>query len=203
MRPIEIIITRPTPLPLLKVPVPAGFPSPADDFVEEEIDLQRLLVTNRPATFLVRVLGDSMIGKQLHDGDLAVVDRMGGVCDLTDAGERIRWLAATKLEEVWGIGPASARKLRALGCDTVADVAALNPRPARKALTVVGERMIYELRGVPCLDLETVTPTRKGCAVTRSFSSRVEDRDTLEQAVATHAAHSVRSSGVAASARTT
>ena len=53
----------------------AGFPSPADDFVEEEIDLQRLLVTNRPATFLVRVAGDSMIGKGLFDGDLAIVDR--------------------------------------------------------------------------------------------------------------------------------
>lgn len=63
------------PIPTLRSAVPAGFPSPADDFVEEEIDLQRLLVVNRPATFLVRVAGDSMTGKQLHDGDLAVVDR--------------------------------------------------------------------------------------------------------------------------------
>jgi DNA polymerase V len=53
----------------------AGFPSPADDFVEEEIDLQRLLIRNRPATFLVRVAGNSMTGKQLYDGDLAIVDR--------------------------------------------------------------------------------------------------------------------------------
>lgn len=75
MLPIEIVVSRPIPLPVLHVPVPAGFPSPADDFVEEEIDLQRLLITNRPATFLVRVAGDSMITKQLHDGDLAVVDR--------------------------------------------------------------------------------------------------------------------------------
>lgn len=113
---------------------------------------------------------------------------MEGVCDLTDTAERARWLSTTKLEEVWGIGPASARKLRAFGCDTVADVAALDPRPARKALTVVGERIIYELRGQSCLSLEGVAPTRKGCAVTRSFSSRVEDRDTMEQAIATHAA---------------
>jgi DNA polymerase V len=113
---------------------------------------------------------------------------MAGVCDLTEPGTRAQWLGLTKLEEVWGIGPASAPKLRALGCDTAADVAALDPRPARKALTVVGERIIYELRALPCLDLETVAPTRKGCAVTRSFSSRVEDRDTMEQAIATHAA---------------
>lgn len=63
------------PLPLLRMAVPAGFPSPADDFIEEEIDLQRLLIANRPATFLVRVAGDSMLKKQLYDGDLAVVDR--------------------------------------------------------------------------------------------------------------------------------
>jgi DNA polymerase V len=113
---------------------------------------------------------------------------MAGICDLTEPGTRAQWLGLTKLEEVWGIGPASAPKLRALGCDTAADVAALDPRPARKALTVVGERIIYELRALPCLDLETVAPTRKGCAVTRSFSSRVEDRDTMEQAIATHAA---------------
>jgi DNA polymerase V len=75
MRPIEIIIAAPVPLPLLRGPVPAGFPSPADDFVEEEIDLQRLLIRNRPATFLVRVAGNSMTGKQLYDGDLAIVDR--------------------------------------------------------------------------------------------------------------------------------
>lgn len=70
-----VTIGFPIPLPLLTRPVRAGFPSPADDFVEEEIDLQRLLIVNRPATFLVRVAGDSMVGARLFDGDLAVVDR--------------------------------------------------------------------------------------------------------------------------------
>lgn len=62
-------------LPILARAVRAGFPSPADDHIEEEIDLQRLLIANRPATFLVRVAGDSMVGARLFDGDLAVVDR--------------------------------------------------------------------------------------------------------------------------------
>jgi DNA polymerase V len=56
----------------------------------------------------------------------------------------------------------------------------------RKAMTVVGERLVRELRGVACLDLEEVAATRKGCAMTRSFSDRVEDRATMEQAVAAH-----------------
>lgn len=86
-------IVPPCPLPQLARAVAAGFPSPADDFIEEEIDLQRLLIANRPATFLVRVAGDSMIAKQLFDGDLAVVDRSlvphnGDVVVLDVDGER-------------------------------------------------------------------------------------------------------------------
>ena len=75
MQAIDIVVGLPVPLPLLARPVRAGFPSPADDFIEAEIDLQSILVANRAATFLVRVAGDSVIQKGLHDGDLAVVDR--------------------------------------------------------------------------------------------------------------------------------
>lgn len=75
LHPIEITFARPIPLPLFARAVRAGFPSPADDFIEEAIDLQALLIRNRPATFLFRVAGDSMVDKGLFDGDLAVVDR--------------------------------------------------------------------------------------------------------------------------------
>jgi DNA polymerase V len=70
-----VTIGFPMPVSLLAKAVRAGFPSPADDFIEDEIDLQRLLIVNRPATFLVRVAGDSMILARLFDGDLAIVDR--------------------------------------------------------------------------------------------------------------------------------
>lgn len=61
--------------PLLATPVPAGFPSPADDYVEARIDLHHHLGPNREATFLMRVEGRSMEGFGIHDGDLLVVDR--------------------------------------------------------------------------------------------------------------------------------
>lgn len=75
MQVIDVTIGCPMPVPILANAVRAGFPSPADDFIEEEIGLQRLLISNRPATFLVRVSGDSMVLARLFDGDLAVVDR--------------------------------------------------------------------------------------------------------------------------------
>ena len=55
--------------------VSAGFPSPADDFKEIRISLDKELVKNKDATFYARVDGDSMIGAGLEDGDLLVIDR--------------------------------------------------------------------------------------------------------------------------------
>ncbi len=55
--------------------ISAGFPSPADDFKEVRISLDRELVKNGDATFYAKVSGDSMIGAGLNDGDLIVIDR--------------------------------------------------------------------------------------------------------------------------------
>lgn len=115
------------------------------------------------------------------------VPELDGVCDLTDAVQYEHWMVRIPPEDIWGVGPANARKLQALGCESAADVRDLDARAARKALTVVGERLVRELRGEACLDLEEMAPTRKGCAVTRSFSDRVEDLATMEQSIAAHA----------------
>ena len=61
--------------PLFVASVPAGFPSPADDYKEEKLDLNKYLIKNPAATYFVRVTGDSMIGAGIHSGDLLVVDR--------------------------------------------------------------------------------------------------------------------------------
>tara|TARA_B100000925_G_scaffold287948_1_gene268087 strand:+ start:2408 stop:2842 length:435 start_codon:yes stop_codon:yes gene_type:complete len=55
--------------------ISAGFPSPADDFKETRISLDRELIKNKEATFYARVSGDSMVGAGLNDGDLLVIDR--------------------------------------------------------------------------------------------------------------------------------
>jgi len=55
--------------------IQAGFPSPTEDFEEGKLDLNNYLIKNPPATFFVRVSGDSMIGAGIHPGDLLVIDR--------------------------------------------------------------------------------------------------------------------------------
>ncbi|MHC4789916.1 MAG: LexA family protein [Planctomycetota bacterium] len=62
-------------LPLFEAGVSAGFPSPAADYEEGKLDLNKHLAKHPAATFFVRVIGDSMVGAGIHCGDILVVDR--------------------------------------------------------------------------------------------------------------------------------
>ncbi|WFB37515.1 translesion error-prone DNA polymerase V autoproteolytic subunit [Kiritimatiellota bacterium B12222] len=110
--------------------LPAGFPSPADDYLEDRIDLNRELVKNPTSTFLARVRGESMRDAGLQDGDLILIDRsreprsgsmvlawvdggftvknlhlQGGRCWLRAANPDFPDLEVTEEEEssVWGV----------------------------------------------------------------------------------------------------
>jgi DNA polymerase V len=61
--------------PIFTAMVPAGFPSPAADYEENKLDLNKHLIRNPAATFFVRVTGDSMVKAGIHHRDLLVVDR--------------------------------------------------------------------------------------------------------------------------------
>ncbi len=62
-------------LPLYGSKVPAGFPSPADDYIEGQLDLNEHLIKHPTATFFVRVSGHSMINAGIHENDILIVDR--------------------------------------------------------------------------------------------------------------------------------
>ena len=62
-------------IPLLNDSVSAGFPSPADDYTEENIDLNEHLISNPFSTFFLRIKGDSMINAGIKDKDLIIVDK--------------------------------------------------------------------------------------------------------------------------------
>lgn len=64
-----------TPLPLAAGEVRAGFPSPADDYLEGELDLVAHLIPHPSSTYYLRAKGDSMQGQGIYDGDLLIVDR--------------------------------------------------------------------------------------------------------------------------------
>ena len=76
---VEIMVPAQSPeslkRPLFSSGVSAGFPSPADDFIEKQLDLNEHLVKHPSATFYVRATGDSMNGAGIFEGDILVVDR--------------------------------------------------------------------------------------------------------------------------------
>ena len=113
---------------------------------------------------------------------------LDGVCNLTTRVEQDRLLPLVAIKDVWGVGRASVAKLSAVGVSTAADLRRLEPAVARSLLTVTGERLVRELNGVPCQNLELTSPVRKGIAVTRSFGQAVTTLPEMLQATTFYAA---------------
>ena len=75
MRALQASIRSKVGLPIYMTAVSAGFPSPAEDYVEGQLDLNDHLIPHPSATFMVRAVGDSMAGAGIFSGDILVVDR--------------------------------------------------------------------------------------------------------------------------------
>lgn len=112
-----------------------------------------------------------------------------GVFDLTGlAASRLDdVLEATAIEDVWGVGFAHAPRLRAAGIATARRFRDADMGWVRARMGVCGYRTLLELRGISCLPLELVPPTRKGITSSRSFSELVMSQDALCEAVSAYA----------------
>ena len=111
---------------------------------------------------------------------------MRGVCHIiADTADAL--FAKIDVSEVWGIGGASVRQLNTIGVHTVLDLKNLDRKSARKLLTVVGERTVQELNGIPCSDLELEAKPKQATAVTRSFGKPITDFREMEEAVSFYA----------------
>ncbi|WP_226450541.1 Y-family DNA polymerase [Acidovorax radicis] len=96
-------------------------------------------------------------------------------------------LDSTDVGEVWGVGRKIAAQLKDAGTETVLDLARLDPAMVRRRWSVVLERTVRELQGMPCIGLEEQPPPKKEIACTRSFGQPIRDLQALEQAVSTFA----------------
>jgi DNA polymerase V len=109
-----------------------------------------------------------------------------GVFDLGSMADPDPWLAATAVEDVWGIGRQLSRWCRLRG---IADARALRDMPAaelRRRCGVVGLRLQQELQGRRCLPLAAVAPAKRETCVSRSFSTPVSSAAALKEAIATY-----------------
>jgi DNA polymerase V len=97
-------------------------------------------------------------------------------------------LAGIEVGEVWGIGRRLAGRLNKHGITTVHDLKHADHKALRRQFSVVVERTILELQGIPCLGLEEIAPNKKEIISSRSFGKPVTELEDLKQAVASYTA---------------
>jgi DNA polymerase V len=112
----------------------------------------------------------------------------GGVFDLVNYWDPDGIMAATPTDGLWGVGKNLAQRLKGMGVTTALEFKQADPAAVRKSMGVIGERMLRELNGIPCLELEEMPPDKKGVMASRSFGSPVETLEELEEALANHVA---------------
>ena len=111
-------------------------------------------------------------------------ERAKGVLDLYKSPYQDLALQKTAVEDVWGIGPAGAQKLKLNGVETALALRDIDLRWARKMLTVVGARTIVELRGIRAFPLEQNPQAAKSITCSRSFGAAVSGYKDVREAVA-------------------
>ena len=122
--------------------------------------------------------------------------------DLTPLPRQTEVLEQTAVDDVWGIGPAYAKLLKAAGIKTARQLRDADRRWIRQRMTVVGARIVEELRGISCLPIEQCPPPKKSLTCSRSFGQVVTSLDELRAAVALYlmrAAERMRKHKLAAS----
>ena len=113
---------------------------------------------------------------------LAKKSKINCVYDLSSPSSQIEVLEHIQVENIWGISKRWGAKLRLIGIGNALQLRNASPQKIRKYLGVVLERIVYELRGVSCLDLDQVQP-RKNIMVSRSFGKPIDKLTDLEQAI--------------------
>lgn len=110
-----------------------------------------------------------------------------GVYDMREIDRQETIMQTLPVEELWGISHRWGKKLRQHGITTALQLRDADPKFIRKHFSVVGERIVHELRGFSCLDLEEIQP-KKNIMSSKSFGKVVTDRDQVEEALSNYAA---------------
>ena len=90
------------------------------------------------------------------------------------------------ISDVWGVGKQLSKLYKKNGIDTALKLKNISNTWVKKSTNVLGAKTVMELRGIPCIDLETEETRRKSCCVSRSFGKKVESLDKLKESITTH-----------------
>ena len=110
----------------------------------------------------------------------------GGVCDLLACPDRDALLARIVVEDVWGIGRNHAHMLKEHGINTALQLREVDDQWIRKRMGIVGLRLVMELRGVSCLDLEQCPAPKQSLTCSRAFGKLINTLEEMEEAISVY-----------------
>jgi len=110
--------------------------------------------------------------------------KTGGVLDLSDPTRRNKLLKITPVDEIWGIGRQTAKRLHIMNIHTAYDLSIQQPETIQKQFNVVIARIVMELNGTSCLALEDIQADKQQIVCSRSFKRRLTDYPELSEALA-------------------
>jgi DNA polymerase V len=111
---------------------------------------------------------------------------IGGVFDLLACPDRDALLGRIAVEDVWGIGPNHARRLKQHGIITALQLRGVDDQWIRTHMGIVGLRLVMELRGISCLDLEQCPSPKQSLTCSRAFGTLISTLEEMEEAVSVY-----------------
>ncbi len=108
-----------------------------------------------------------------------------GVYEFKNSDQITQVLNGMELEKIWGISKGWANRLKKIGIHHALQLQQANPNYIKQHISVVGKRIVYELRGISTLDLEQVS-SKKSITISRSFGEMVSDLKSLKEALSNH-----------------
>ncbi len=114
-----------------------------------------------------------------------------GVFDLTDHPDLQGILEATPLIDIWGLGYRQSKKMMGYGIVNAWQFVNAPEKLIKKKLTIVGYKTQQELKGIPCIDMETDIKAKKNIVTSKSFSYPVSELEELEEAISTYCSNAV------------
>ncbi|WP_425953225.1 Y-family DNA polymerase [Ralstonia pseudosolanacearum] len=130
-------------------------------------------------------IGNTLTRAKLANAVAKARPHWGGVCDLTvmPRGALATIMREMEVGDVWGVGRRLAPQLNAMGIETALDLARADPVVLGRQFSIVLERTILELRGTPCIELESDFRQRKQIVVSRSFGQPVLTMDEMRESI--------------------
>lgn len=118
--------------------------------------------------------------------NIAKKESVNGIFDMRDRSVQNEILSKLPLENIWGISRATSLKLHNIGINSALILREADSKLIRKVLGVVGERIVYELRGISCLEIQEVVK-KKNIMTSRSFGQQITTKIEMKEAISNYA----------------